>query len=202
MTLIRNKDYKRSRGDVDSSFDKLETTMGVDVVFDAKEHIDYIIAVVDNNSDQWITIKHLLQRYMPIPLRRFLTAEDYSTKKQKPNDFEYAVMNYWKQKTGTSLIIPEHKMHPDNHVYRPRGWKLAVINELRKRKAIEEGRQKPDEIIESQSGKRGSVGRPAEYKFNRFSKTLKEYFESLENLDQGTHQGTTEVVNDSEGRPA
>jgi len=190
MALIKNKETKRSFGNKESKMDDLaELLGGSENVFEVTEHIDYIIAVVDGNSDQWLTIKSLLQRYLPVKLRVFLSGEDYSTRKQKPNDFDYAVMNYWKEKTGVELIIPKHKLHPENHIYRPRGWKLAIINELRKRKRIEEGKREPEPEVVCNTGKVGKRGRPKGHKQQKWTKrVVREYFDSLEKGDKGVDQ--------------
>lgn len=97
------------------------------------EYIDFVILIVDGTTNSWIPIKQYLQRALPKPLRVYLSHRDPATRKQKPNDFDFACMNYWKEKTGVELFIPKDKLHPTDHVYRPKGWNIIVHNEIKSR---------------------------------------------------------------------
>lgn len=49
------------------------------------------------------------------------------------NDFDYKVIDYWKENTGVQLIIDETKLHPKNWKPKPQGWGLKKYNQERKR---------------------------------------------------------------------
>lgn len=173
-------DRERKIGNKNSKLDNMSDYVGgYEALEDIKEHINAIIYIVNGNSTDWLEIKDLLAKYMSHKYSKFLSKKDLATKKQKPNDFDYAIMNYWKEETGVELTIPKDKLHPEQHIYRPKGWNIVAINEARRRKAIAEGRMEdsPSKFV-SKLNTQKRRGRPDGY--NKYTKTVAEYFESLD----------------------
>lgn len=132
-------------GNPNCVFEDLKDNLSEETLKIIKDHIDYIILIVDGSTDNWIPIKQYLQRALPYSLKSLLSHRDPATRKQKPNDFDFAVMNYWKEKTGVVLFIPEEKLHPADHTYRPKGWNIVIHNELKsqdKHKRENDGKEK------------------------------------------------------------
>lgn len=128
------KKQKYPYGVPETTFDDLLTKKLVspEMIDEIKETIDYIILLNDSFTSNWIPIKHMIQRFSSRRFRalNLLSVRDYSTRKQRPNDFDFACMNYWKEKTNTELFIPEHLLHSKDHVYKPPGWFIVLNNEI------------------------------------------------------------------------
>ena len=127
------KDLKRTRpGDASATFVKPfrkhcdYKSMSDDDLETVINRIDYVISIVDGSTDDWIRIKCFFQRSLPKHLRKYISSVDVHSRKQKPNDFDYAVMNYWKEKTGVTLFIPESKLHPINYILPPANHKQYI----------------------------------------------------------------------------
>jgi len=187
-TKTLNKYYderKRKLGNKNTKLDDLVNLVGgPEALEDIKQHINAIIYIVNNNSNNWTEIKDMIALYMSHKYSKFFSKKDLATKKQKPNNFDYAVMNYWKEETGIELVIPINKLHPENHIYRPKGWNIVAINEARRRKAVAEGRMEDVPSKFSNDVKHTKKGRPQGY--DKYTKTIIEYFKTL---DQTNDQG-------------
>ena len=104
-----------------------------------QELIDYVIEYVGNATDDWFVIKRELVNSFPPKERSRFSRRHYSPKKHILNEFDQEVINYWEERTATTLIIDETKLHPDNWKQRPSGWGLKAFNEARRK-------QKEDQV--------------------------------------------------------
>jgi hypothetical protein len=98
-----------------------------------KEIIDYVISYVEDATDDWFRIKLEIINNCPAEYRRLFSRRHYSTKKHILNSFDWEVINYWQEKTGIKLKIDPAKLHPENYVHTPNGWRLIENNEQRKK---------------------------------------------------------------------
>jgi len=105
-----------------------------DIPKELKEIIDYVVDYVDGSTCDWFTIKMQIINMFPPKERSRFSRRHYSTKKHILNSFDKAVINYWEKQTGTTLWIDPEKLHPEDWVQRPHGWKLFEFNEKRKAK--------------------------------------------------------------------
>ena len=95
--------------------------------------IDYTISYVGDATNDWFRIKMEIINNFPPKYRKLFSRRHYSTKKHILNSFDKEVINYWKEKTGIVLWVDPEKLHPENWVQRPKGWRLIEINEQRKK---------------------------------------------------------------------
>jgi len=100
---------------------------------DLKKLIDYTILYASDTND-WFKIKMEIINNFPPKQRSLFSRRHYSTKKHILNSFDWEVIKYWENKTGKKLWIDPKKLHPENWIHKPRGWRLVEINEQRKRK--------------------------------------------------------------------
>lgn len=104
-----------------------------------KDYIDYVIDIVDGNSNDWFKIKMLIINTFNPQYRSLFSRRHYSTKKHILNDFDREVITYWEKKTGVTLFIDPKKLHPEDWVQKPKTWRLQQINEERaKQKRLRE----------------------------------------------------------------
>ena len=68
------------------------------------EQIDFV-ATYTAGCDDWVTIKKQIMRGIPSHLRKNFSTRDPITKEQSLNQFEQQVINYYKDLTGTSLVL-------------------------------------------------------------------------------------------------
>lgn len=94
--------------------------------------IDYVIAYVDGASNDWFRIKMEIINQFPPKERSRFSRRHQSTRKHILNSFDRAVINYWETKTSSELWIDPEKLHPEDWVHRPHGWKIIEINEQRR----------------------------------------------------------------------
>ncbi len=151
--------------------------------------INYVIAINDNYTRNWIFLKYMIHSFFPYHVKKekLLSLRDQSTKKQKPNDFDYACMNYWKETTGIELFIPEKELLDPNHVHRPKGWNIVVYNEIRSiNKQLREIKTNNDEE------------QPQDRKYSKeeygiYARTLREYFLQRKKAFKRSNQ-TTDIT--------
>ena len=100
---------------------------------DITELINYVIEYVDGASTDWLTIRKEIIRMMPPKERSRFSRRHYSTKLPIINDFDRAIIVYWKKQTGIELIIDVSKLHPEFWIPKPKGWGFKVYNEERRK---------------------------------------------------------------------
>ena len=68
------------------------------------EQIDFVASYAVD-CDDWVTIKKQIMRGIPSQLRKNFSTRDPITKEQRLNQFEQRVINYYRDLTGTSLVL-------------------------------------------------------------------------------------------------
>ena len=68
------------------------------------EQIDFVASYAEG-CDDWVTIKKQIMRGIPSQLRKNFSTRDPLTKEQSLNQFEHQVINYYRDLTGTSLVL-------------------------------------------------------------------------------------------------
>ena len=68
------------------------------------EQIDFV-ASYTADCDDWVTIKKQIMRGIPSQLRKNFSTRDPITKEQSLNQFEEWVINYYRDLTGTVLVL-------------------------------------------------------------------------------------------------
>ena len=68
------------------------------------EQIDFVASYA-GSCDDWVTIKKQIMRGIPSQLRKNFSTRDPITKEQRLNQFEQRVINYYRDLTGTSLVL-------------------------------------------------------------------------------------------------
>ena len=68
------------------------------------EQIDFVASYAED-CDDWVTIKKQIMRGIPSQLRKNFSTRDPLTKEQSLNQFEQQVINYYRDLTGTSLVL-------------------------------------------------------------------------------------------------
>lgn len=99
-----------------------------------KQVIEESIFIVNNTTNDWVTIKKLIIKQIRPKDRSLFSRRHESTRKQLINDFEKEIIKYWFYRTGVELWINPDKFHPENWIWRPVGWKIREINEERAKK--------------------------------------------------------------------
>lgn len=100
-----------------------------------KEIIEYAADYIGDSTDDWFRVKKELVNLFPPKQRSKFSRRHYSTKLHSINEFEMAVMNYWKNATGVELQVDENRLHDPNWEQKPRGWGLRKFNDERRRQA-------------------------------------------------------------------
>lgn len=68
--------------------------------------LEEVMTFVGNTSD-WLVVKKQVLKMLPPATRSFFSRRHDKTKKQVPNDMEYAIIEWWHLKTGVRLVIPQ-----------------------------------------------------------------------------------------------
>ena len=68
------------------------------------EQIEFVASYTEG-CDDWVTIKKQIMRGIPSHLRKNFSTRDPITKEQRLNQFESQVINYYRDLTGTSLVL-------------------------------------------------------------------------------------------------
>ena len=68
------------------------------------EQIDFVASYAVD-CDDWVTIKKQIMRGIPSQLRKNFSTRDPITKEQRLNQFEQRVITYYRDLTGTSLVL-------------------------------------------------------------------------------------------------
>ncbi len=68
------------------------------------EQIEFVASYAEG-CDDWVTIKKQIMRGIPSHLRKNFSTRDPITKEQRLNQFERQVINYYRDLTGTSLVL-------------------------------------------------------------------------------------------------
>jgi hypothetical protein len=68
------------------------------------EQINFVVSYVDD-CDDWVEIKKQILLGIPSDLRSSFSTRDPKTKEQRLNEFEKAVIQIWKEKTGIELKL-------------------------------------------------------------------------------------------------
>lgn len=68
------------------------------------EQIDFVASYAAG-CDDWVTIKKQIMRGIPSRLRKNFSTRDPITKEQSLNQFEEWVINYYRDLTGTKLVL-------------------------------------------------------------------------------------------------
>tara|TARA_R110001583_G_scaffold48919_14_gene153169 strand:+ start:12 stop:278 length:267 start_codon:yes stop_codon:yes gene_type:complete len=68
------------------------------------EQIDSVSCYTDD-CDDWVEIKKQIMLGLPSHLRKLFSTRDPITKEQRLSDFDREVINYYREKTGISLIL-------------------------------------------------------------------------------------------------
>jgi hypothetical protein len=68
------------------------------------EQIDSV-SVYTHDCDDWVEIKKQIMLGLPSPLRKLFSTRDPLTKEQRLSDFDREVINYYREKTGISLVL-------------------------------------------------------------------------------------------------
>lgn len=97
------------------------------------EIIDYAIAYIGTETDDWFRIKKELANLFPPRERSRFSRRHFSTKKHILNSFDKQVINYWEEQTGAKLWVDPEKLHPTDWIQKPHGWALREFNEQRRR---------------------------------------------------------------------
>ena len=63
------------------------------------------VASYVGDCDDWVTIKKQILLGIPSPMRKNFSTRDARTKEQSLNNFERELINYYKEITGTTLIL-------------------------------------------------------------------------------------------------
>lgn len=102
-----------------------------------KKKIDYVIEFIGDSTDDWLLVKQQIVRSVANSIRVLFSKRHYITLKQIPNEFDKMVMQYWEERTGVQLKIPESKLQDPNYVPGEFGWKIREINEAAHRRRLE-----------------------------------------------------------------
>ncbi len=68
------------------------------------EQVDFVASYAAD-CDDWVTIKKQVMIGLPPVLRKNFSTRDPKTKEQSLNNFEKEIISYYKDKTGTSLVL-------------------------------------------------------------------------------------------------
>jgi len=63
------------------------------------------VSTYTSNCDDWVTVKKEVMKGLPPKLRKNFSTRDPKTKEQNLNKFEKNIINYYKEITGTGLIL-------------------------------------------------------------------------------------------------
>lgn len=98
-----------------------------------KQAIDHVIAYVGGTTTDWVIIKlQLVKTFPPFSRNRF-SLRHQGSMKFFINDFEQAVIAYWKEKTGFEPRLEDSRFHPKDWPNNPRGWGLIKFNNERRK---------------------------------------------------------------------
>lgn len=89
-----------------------------------KDRVEFVAKYIGTNTDDWLVVKYHCALNLPKTHRSLFSHRHPTTKKQTPNDFDRAVMNYWKELTGVELKLDPAKIHDPNWIWKPVGWSL------------------------------------------------------------------------------
>ena len=106
--------------------------MEIKIPISLQQRILYVVSYVGDSTDDWIVVKSEIVRSFPPKERKLFSKRHMTTKKQILNDFDRAVMKYWKEQTGVEPILYDKDKHPEDWEWKPHGWGLIEINEQRK----------------------------------------------------------------------
>lgn len=68
------------------------------------EQVDFVASYA-TDCDDWVTIKKQVMLGLPPLLRKNFSTRDPKTKEQGLNNFEKELINYYRDKTGVTLIL-------------------------------------------------------------------------------------------------
>jgi hypothetical protein len=63
------------------------------------------VASYAGECDDWVTIKKEIMKGIPSTMRKKFSRRNSLTKEQEPNDFDFAVITYYKERTDIDLKI-------------------------------------------------------------------------------------------------
>ena len=68
------------------------------------DQVKFVASYV-GDCDDWVTIKKQIMLGISSPMRKNFSTRDSRTKEQSLNDFERELINYYKEITGTTLVL-------------------------------------------------------------------------------------------------
>ena len=68
------------------------------------DQVDFVASYAID-CDDWVTIKKQIMLGLPPILRKNFSTRDPKTKEQSLNNFEKELINYYRDKTGTTLVL-------------------------------------------------------------------------------------------------
>lgn len=100
------------------------------------EKICYVTKFVGTSTNDWFRVKKEILGVLAPKERSNFSRRHKSSKKYFLNDFEQAVIDFWKEKTGIVLEVDQTKLHKFSDERPPRYWGLMKYNETRKKASL------------------------------------------------------------------
>ncbi len=76
-----------------------------------KEELNIIFSSLKETEYNWIDVKKILIRSLPVNLRKGFSKRDNKTKIPKINDYELEIINYWNNKYSERLSLRGDETH-------------------------------------------------------------------------------------------
>ena len=96
--------------------------------------VDEVIGFIGDTTQNYLKVKMQIINNFPNSGRNLFSRRHSSTKKHKLNEFDRAIITYWKSKTGIKLEVEPTMLHDPDWEHRKKGWGLVLFNEERRKR--------------------------------------------------------------------
>lgn len=104
------------------------------------QQIKYVANYVGTETTDWFAIKKEILGGLRPKTRSFFSRRHKTSKKHFINNNELEIMGFWKELTGTTLVVDEARLHKKEDERPPRSWALMEINKQRQLLAKNKGK--------------------------------------------------------------